>query len=470
MIDVLELRERARELSLREDIVEKDYVLGWFLWAIASEPALADTWVFKGGTCLKKCYFETYRFSEDLDFTLIEGAPAEPDALREIFAGLADRLYEASGIEVPRGQVRFERYRNPRGGESIQGRLYYRGPRRPGGDLPRVKLDLTVNEMVVYPPIRRGIDHPYSDGFPTDAQPLCYNMPELFGEKLRALAERCLPRDLYDVVNVFRRPDARGAAEVVREVLKEKCRFKEIPLPTFAMFEAAPRRHEVEPAWEQMLGHQLPALPPIQGYVDGLRELFAWLEGEIIPAVTLRTPRLERNIDREWRPPERLVGLGGFAPLDTIRFAATNRLCVDLGYQGSVRRIEPYSLRRTQDGNLVLYGVKRTTREDRSYRVDRIESVRVTQESFVPVYPVEFWPTGSITAPPVARPSSPWREPTPRPRTPPRGQATGTRYVVECIYCTRRFTRRDTTLKKHKTKDQSYDCPGRSGIIIRIAD
>lgn len=30
----------------------------------------AESWVFKGGTCLKKCYFETYHFSEDLDFTL----------------------------------------------------------------------------------------------------------------------------------------------------------------------------------------------------------------------------------------------------------------------------------------------------------------------------------------------------------------------------------------------------------------
>lgn len=53
MIAVLELRERAREWSLREDVVEKDYVLGWLLWGIASEPALTDTWVFKGGTCLK---------------------------------------------------------------------------------------------------------------------------------------------------------------------------------------------------------------------------------------------------------------------------------------------------------------------------------------------------------------------------------------------------------------------------------
>ena len=34
------------------------------------------------------------------------------------------------------------------------------------------------------------------------------------------------------------------------------------------------------------------------------------------------------------------------SPLEAIRFAAANRLCVDLHYLGGVRRIEPYSLRR----------------------------------------------------------------------------------------------------------------------------
>ena len=36
---------------------------------------LSKSWVFKGGTCLKKCYIETYRFSEDLDFTVLPGGP-----------------------------------------------------------------------------------------------------------------------------------------------------------------------------------------------------------------------------------------------------------------------------------------------------------------------------------------------------------------------------------------------------------
>jgi len=38
-------------------------------------PSLRETLVFKGGTALKKCYFGDYRFSEDLDFSGLNGAP-----------------------------------------------------------------------------------------------------------------------------------------------------------------------------------------------------------------------------------------------------------------------------------------------------------------------------------------------------------------------------------------------------------
>jgi hypothetical protein len=72
VIDRREISALARELSLDLHVVEKDYVLGWLLAGIAANPEISKTWVFKGGTCLKKCYFETYRFSEDLDFTVTE--------------------------------------------------------------------------------------------------------------------------------------------------------------------------------------------------------------------------------------------------------------------------------------------------------------------------------------------------------------------------------------------------------------
>ncbi len=38
----------ASELSLAPAVIEKDYVLGWLLAAIQTDPLLAEAWVFKG--------------------------------------------------------------------------------------------------------------------------------------------------------------------------------------------------------------------------------------------------------------------------------------------------------------------------------------------------------------------------------------------------------------------------------------
>ena len=86
MIDVAEIQAIATDLALSPEVVEKDYVLGWLLAGIAAHPAMATSWVFKGGTCLKKCYFETYRFSEDLDFTLTDPAHLDASFLQPAFA------------------------------------------------------------------------------------------------------------------------------------------------------------------------------------------------------------------------------------------------------------------------------------------------------------------------------------------------------------------------------------------------
>lgn len=88
MISRQELLDLSREFGLQPHVVEKDYALGWLLAAIGHHPATRDTWLFKGGTCLKKCYFETYRFSEDLDFTLRDAAHLDNAFLRTLFQEL----------------------------------------------------------------------------------------------------------------------------------------------------------------------------------------------------------------------------------------------------------------------------------------------------------------------------------------------------------------------------------------------
>jgi uncharacterized protein len=67
-----EIQKKARNEGVRDQQIEKDYVLSWILQGIAMHKALSKIIVFKGGTVLKKAYFKDYRFSEDLDFTLLD--------------------------------------------------------------------------------------------------------------------------------------------------------------------------------------------------------------------------------------------------------------------------------------------------------------------------------------------------------------------------------------------------------------
>lgn len=57
MIDKREILDTAARANLNPSVVEKDYVLGWMLAGIYAHEELAETWIFKGGTCLKKCFF-----------------------------------------------------------------------------------------------------------------------------------------------------------------------------------------------------------------------------------------------------------------------------------------------------------------------------------------------------------------------------------------------------------------------------
>jgi hypothetical protein len=149
--------------------------------------------------------------------------------------------------------------------------------------------------------------------------------------------------------------------------------------------------------------------------------------------------------------------------LEIIRFAAANHLCVDLAYDGSVRRIEPYSLRQTAEGNFILKAVRRASGEDRTYRVDRMQGATVTSEVFAPRYAVELTSTGPLSvAPSTALPR------TPRMRSAARTRQQGPTYVYRCTVCGRTFNKKrmDGALNPHKNRRGS-PCYGRYGAYVR---
>ncbi len=131
MIDKRESLKLLRHSNFCRLLLRRTTFWAGILAGMDAHEELADGWIFKGGTCLKKCYFETYRFSEDLDFTLVDESHIDEDFLRPIFEEVAAWVADQSGLLVPADQIDFDIYKNPRGRLSCQGKIGYRGPVSP---------------------------------------------------------------------------------------------------------------------------------------------------------------------------------------------------------------------------------------------------------------------------------------------------------------------------------------------------
>jgi hypothetical protein len=185
--------------------------------------------------------------------------------------------------------------------------------------------------------------------------------------------------------------------------LRKKCAFKGIAVPTFETIGGAV--DELIADWANMLGHQLPKLPPFESFWSVMPEFFAWLtSGITAPPVPVAPIASDEQLFRPAVGMLRRQGAVGSSSLEAIRFAAANRLCVDLHYQRSVRRVEPYSLRRTRAGAILLFAIRTEDGESRSYRLDRIEGAAITDEIFIPRFAIELTPGDSVWIPPVSRP------------------------------------------------------------------
>lgn len=270
MITKEEIKKIAFQTRLDAPQIEKDYVLGWVLCAIAQHPILSDLWVFKGGTCLRKIFFENYRYSEDLDFTIIQ--QTDSDRLIVFMNEISDFVYSKSGIEIDNKRTVFDANTNPSNQTIVQGRIYYRGPVSPQSprQWPRIKFDLTSDEVIVTPTEKKQIIHPYSDHqLITPYHVSSYSSYDIFAEKLRAFFERTRPRDLYDVVELHKR-----LTDIDMDILKEcfikKCAFKNITNLSIDQIQV----DACEASWNSQLAHQIYGLSEFQYYYNDFNKMF----------------------------------------------------------------------------------------------------------------------------------------------------------------------------------------------------
>jgi predicted nucleotidyltransferase component of viral defense system len=466
-----DILERAAEWQLRPEVVEKDYVLGWLLAGIASHPETARQWVFKGGTALKKCYFETYRFSEDLDFSLLPDAAYAETDLKRVLLEVARRTAELSGIVFQEETVVARPRTDKHGRTTFEGKLAYQGPLAVPS-WPRVLLDLTRHEPVLDHVTQRVVFHPYPDALPDGTRVSTYSLEELFAEKTRALFERTRPRDLYDVAYISQNLYSEINLDHARELFQGKCHSKRVRPPTASDLLTLVRdSEELKAEWVNMLAHQVPQLPPVDVMLERLPAALLYLEpGAIIapapgPAPTPAGQMLEAP------PGVHFWGVG--VPLEVVRFAGANRLLVEFTYNGERRAVEPYSLRRAGTGNILLYGWEQGSTHIKAFITSKMDDIRATGIPFVPRYQIEFAPTGSLRVPPAAsaaRPVGAFGRPA-RSRSGRRSsRRAGPTYIFQCPVCQKKFYRstNNPNLRSHKDRGGYSRCSGRRGYLLAI--
>jgi predicted nucleotidyltransferase component of viral defense system len=463
MINKQDILDRAAEWQLRPEVVEKDYVLGWLLAAISSHQELQAQWIFKGGTCIKKTYFETYRFSEDLDFTLLPDASYTAEAILVLLQHIVRLTAEMSGIELPVDQVRVLPRQNKAGQPTFQGRVYYRGPLQRMQNYASIIFDITNQEKVVATPVTRTIFHPYTDQLPTEFAVKCYALEELLAEKTRALYERTRPRDLYDVVYLLENClDAIDLA-TTRDIFVAKCAHKELRIPSSEALVAMVRSNEeLRAQWANMLAHQLPNLPVIDDMVTRFETLIGWIDQpEFVPLEASLGEAVPASTDYSSIPLSGIRYWGG-SPVERIRFAGANRLLLEFSYHGKSRLVEPYSLREARTtGNILLYAWELSSGHIKAFNIDEMRDVQTSETGFTPRYRVELSAQGTLSIPAVTRNPGTIR----LPKTTNLFQ--GPTHVFECSYCGKRFKRQkyDAQLRPHKDKS-GWDCPGRIGYWV----
>jgi predicted nucleotidyltransferase component of viral defense system len=177
------ITRRAEDDDVDAAVAERDYVLAHIV-AHLHRVSLGEKGrlVFKGGTALRLLYVgETYRYSADLDFSILDGtAKGALRALSDVLSATKDEC------ELPHLQLT----------AASKPAVAYIGPL--GARKPRsIKLDLATDECVES--VTQAAILPVWSDLPEPMALDVYSLDDIGAEKLRCVIQRVQCRDLYDL-------------------------------------------------------------------------------------------------------------------------------------------------------------------------------------------------------------------------------------------------------------------------------
>ncbi len=249
MIKPGEIQRKAREAGVRDQQIEKDYMLSWILRGVSQQEKLSKVIVFKGGTVLKKIYFQDYRYSEDLDFTLLDNVITNEQIfiwLKEAFEYVKD---EANiSLEI------IDNNEHDDGGINFY--ISYVGPLGGQGNNKKVKVDISRSEKLEFEPVVKSAFISYSDL--EEHALLCYPLEEVLVEKLRSVMQRMQARDFYDIWYLLEQHGME--ADFYLDEFSRKCASKGLNPANFQK-KLAERLPQYKGRWQSSMSEQIQNLP-----------------------------------------------------------------------------------------------------------------------------------------------------------------------------------------------------------------
>ncbi len=256
-----EILAKAQEWGVHPNTVDKDYVLGHFLHCFFSFDNNRKCFIFKGGTCLRKCYFPDYRFSEDLDFTLTDSTFSVNE---EFILKITRSCTLQTGIQFH--LIKFEKKQFLNEEKGYKCVIAFWGANHSKNKAPapkerwitKIEIDISIEEEILFPVNQLKIHHPYSDRNRVENATIpVYSMEEILTEKIRAFYQRSYkaPRDFYDVWYLLNHADFQNWEHLSNQ-LKVKCAVKNILIDT-QLFESEQVYEIVSQSWNKSIAHHL---------------------------------------------------------------------------------------------------------------------------------------------------------------------------------------------------------------------
>lgn len=219
MIAREELNEVKEKKKTNLYYEEKEYLQYIFLNAISKYP---ENFVFKGGTCLRICY-GLERASEDIDFNTNLNTKEIREIVRKCVKDfeLLNINYKITAEKEFEGNLRIE--------------TRFEGPLFSGKQASTNTLKIDFNKQKVKHKIAKVIAKIFSD-VPLFTL-IIMGEKEILAEKIRALVNRGLPRDMYDIWMLINKGVEIDKKLIIEKLKEEKSNLSKVQYPSKEEYE-----------------------------------------------------------------------------------------------------------------------------------------------------------------------------------------------------------------------------------------